>query len=185
MADDKDKIINLAKKLLALAEHGADGEKDNAKSMFDSLMLKHNLTLNDIVDNHRSLRLVMNVNKDVHQMFINLVASIVGKDFKAYQCNKKTYHRVEMSDNEFYEFNEKWNIYKKSLKKEINKLKLQHKKELIILQNAFIDKHNLYSERNGGKKIDDLTAEELEEIKDMIRMQDKMEDINIYKKLTK
>lgn len=183
MIDNKDKIINLARKLLALSERGSEGERYNAKSMFDSLMLKHNLTLNDIVDNPRSLRLVIDVNKDMHQMFINLVASIVGKDFKVYQCNKKTYHKVEMSDNEFYEFNEKWFIYKKSLKKEINKLKLQHKKELILLQNAFINKHNLYSDRDGGKKINELTEEEIEEINNMIRMEDKMEDINILKKI--
>ena len=42
------KNIDLAKKLKALADRGVDGEKTNAEAMLNSLMKKHNITIEEI-----------------------------------------------------------------------------------------------------------------------------------------
>lgn len=44
------KYIELAKKIKALAEQGIDGEKDNAEKLLQSLMKKHNISIEDLED---------------------------------------------------------------------------------------------------------------------------------------
>jgi hypothetical protein len=42
------KIIELAKKLKALSTQGFGGEKINAEKMLQKIMVKHNLTIEDV-----------------------------------------------------------------------------------------------------------------------------------------
>ena len=50
---------------------------------------------------------------------------------------------------------------------------------------AFISKHDMYSkdEEEDDRGIEALTPEEIEEIMEMIRLQDKLDDINFHKQL--
>lgn len=43
-----DKVYNLAKKLLALAKGGVDGEAENAQMMLNNMLKKYNITIEDI-----------------------------------------------------------------------------------------------------------------------------------------
>jgi len=180
-----EKIISLGRKLLALAERGVDGEKENAQRVLKSYMEKYGLELKDIEPKTRSRRIVTNVTLDIKQMFINFVASIVGKDYDVRKCKGKGYWALEMNDDEWSQFEEQWPVYRKALKAELKKKQKEHEKMMKLVVNAFISKHDMYSkDREDSGDSKPLTPEELEEIMQMLRMREKMDDISFYKKLT-
>jgi hypothetical protein len=180
-----EKIINLGKKLHALAMQGSGGEKENAQRMLDAFLFKNGLTLSDIEPSIRTERLIKNVNNDNVQMLINLIASIVGSDYKMYKCRAAKYRLVEMNDIEWMEFERRWNILRVELKREMLKKKREIQKQLKLVTTAFIHKHNLFSitKTENTEPQSFPTAEEMEEIMQMIRMKNQMKDINFYKEI--
>lgn len=48
---DRDKILAKASRLLAMAERGESGERDNARRMLNDMLDKHGLTLDELDDN--------------------------------------------------------------------------------------------------------------------------------------
>ena len=51
MSEEREKIIDKAKKLRELANRGVHGEKETAQRMYDAYKEKHNLT-DEEIDNH-------------------------------------------------------------------------------------------------------------------------------------
>lgn len=181
----KDRIVELARKLLALAERGVGGEKENAQFMLDELLAKHGLLITDIEPKTRTRRIVKGVTKDIKQMFVNFCASIVGSNIQINKYNGVGYFAVYMNDREWQEFEMKWPIYKKTLKSEILKLRKKHQTELKAIVSAFISKHSMYADdsEEDDRDILDLTPEEIEEIIAMMQMKDKLSDINFNKQI--
>lgn len=185
---EKQRIIDLGRKLLALATRGVDGERENAERMLTAFLAKHDLTRSDIEPSIRSRRVITDVNSNVKQVFLNLCANIVGHKVKINKCNGRFYYAVEMNDEEFAIFSERWPVYKKAIALEIKKKRQQQAKELKLVSSAFISKHGLYSEdiedSEDSEDSDKMpTPEEIEEILAMLRMREKMDDINFHKKL--
>lgn len=179
-----EKIIQLGRKLLALSKQGVGGEQENATAMLVAFLEKNNLSITDIEPKTRTRRIVKGVSGDIKQMFINFTASIVGSDYRINKCRGVGYWAVEMNDEEWADFSERWPIYRKALRAELLKKKKQQQKELKLLVHAFISKHDMYSKDKEETESDKLpTQEELEEIMQMLRMREGMEDINFYKKL--
>lgn len=52
MSEERKKILDKAKKLKELADRGVGGEKENAKTMLDSFMSKHDIKLNEIISHN-------------------------------------------------------------------------------------------------------------------------------------
>lgn len=180
------KVIDLARKLLALAQRGEGGERENAQNMLDLFLMKNGLTMSDIEPSTRTRRIVRDVTSDIRQMFINYCASIIGEDYCINKCQGRNYWAVEMTDVEWTKFSDEWPVYRKSLKREILNRKKKQKKELELLVSAFISKHRMYSNDSGSSKEEKpLTDEEIEEILQMIKMRDGMDDISFQKKLNK
>jgi len=50
------KVEAKLRKLLALAERGVGGEKDNARRMLDKLLARHGMTVDDLSDERREIR---------------------------------------------------------------------------------------------------------------------------------
>jgi len=182
---NRERIIELGRKLLALAKGGVDGERETAQRMLDSFLEKNGLSLRDIEPATRVNRLVKGVSLTLKQVFVNFCASIVGHRVQIHKCVGAGYYFVEMNDAEWAEFSEKWPVYKREFLKEIRKKKEQQKKELKLVAKAFISKHDLYStDRDDSADDDSLpTAEELEEIMQMLRLREEMEDLHFSKKL--
>lgn len=179
-----EKIIQLGRKLLALSQQGIGGEQETAKIMLQSYLEKHDLRIADIEPKTRTRRIVKGVNGDIKQMFVNFTASIVGSNYQINKCRGVGYWAVEMNDEEWADFSERWPIYRKALRAEILKKKKQQQKELKLLVHAFVSKHDMYSKDKTNSVSDKLpTREEMEEIWQMLRMRDGMDDINFYKKL--
>lgn len=186
---NRERIIELGRKLLALATRGVDGERENAERILQAFLDKHGLTRAEIEPSIRTRRYVKDVNTNVKQVFINLCANIVGHKVKINKCNGRFYYAVEMNDEEWAIFSERWPVYRKAIALEIKKKKQQQAKELKLVSSAFISKHSLYSEDrdNEDEEPSDKmpTPEEIEEILAMLRMREQMEDINFYKRLDK
>ena len=53
---DNAKVEAKLRKLLALAQRGEGGEKDNAQRMLEKLLARHGLTIGDLVDDSREIR---------------------------------------------------------------------------------------------------------------------------------
>lgn len=184
---ESQRIIDLGRKLLALATRGVDGERENAERMLQAFLEKHGLTRAEIEPTVRTLRYVKDVNTNVKQVFINLCANIVGHKVEINKCKGRFYYAVYMNDAEYEVFLERWPVYRKAIALEIKRKKEQQKRELKLVSKAFISKHGLYSEdsEDDDAELKMPTAEELEEIMEMLRMREKMQDINFYKKLNR
>ena len=181
----KDRIIELGRKLHALATRGIDGERENAKTMLDEFLKKHGLVITDVEPETRTRRIVTGVTKDIKQMFINFCASIVGSKVQINNCRGIGYFAVYMNDREWQDFEMRWPTYKKNLKSELSKLKKKHQLELKAMVSAFISKHDMYSEdsEEDSREVSDLTPEEIEEVIAMMQMKDKLVDINFHKRI--
>ncbi|KTC42733.1 hypothetical protein AO260_21690 [Pseudomonas sp. ABAC21] len=53
---DNAKVEAKLRKLLALAQRGEGGEKDNAQRMLEKLLARHGLTIGDLLDDRREIR---------------------------------------------------------------------------------------------------------------------------------
>lgn len=53
---DNAKVEAKLRKLLALAQRGEGGEKDNAQRMLEKLLARHGMSIDDLVDDRREIR---------------------------------------------------------------------------------------------------------------------------------
>jgi hypothetical protein len=155
------KHIALGRKLYALSQQGVGGEKVNAQEMLDAFLEKHGLTITDVEPSVRTRRIFKGVNNEIFQMFINLAASIKGKDHDVRSCNGRGMRAIDLNDAEFADFTEKWGVYRKELNRELQRKKKEQRKEQKLLVHAFISKHNLYSKDGSKSENTELTAEDL------------------------
>lgn len=185
--EEKNKALITGRKIYLLSVQGVGGEKENAVKMLEAFLTKYNFTIQDVLPEIRTKRIFIGVNREMHQMFANLCASIIGKDFQLYQLRGPGRMSIMATDQEFYDLSERWRIYRKELHKILLKKKKEQQKELELLTGAFIHKHKLYANDKDENSEEDrqLTHEEILEIMKMLKMTEGMNDINFYKRLIK
>lgn len=80
------KYIELAKKIKALAEKGIDGEKENAAKLLDSLMKKHNISMEDLED-EKLEKFYFKIEIYKHELEVRILHQLVGMfQLKLYGC---------------------------------------------------------------------------------------------------
>ena len=84
-----EQIINLAKKLKALADRGIGGEQTNALDMLERFMRKHSLTFDDLSEENREQRRFRFKNRFHKQILIQSIVMVMGsgvvmKGFRGY-----------------------------------------------------------------------------------------------------
>lgn len=179
-----EKIIKLGQKLYALSVQGVGGEQETANKMLTAFLEKYDLQISDVAPEARTRRIIYKVTLDNKQMMVNLVASIVGSVFTANKCRGKGMYATEMNEAEWYNFSERWEIYRLELRRAIMKKRKEQAKEMQRVTTAFIHKHSIFStDKSDSKSIDDLTKDELEEIYKMLQLTEEFDDINFFKKL--
>lgn len=153
------KIIETAKKLKELAERGEGGEKHNAEYYLNKHLKKHNLTLEDILQDKKELRVFTIKNKNDLRFFTQVASSVLG-DF-TYKTLKKIIG-IELTASEFFEIEGKFDFYSKA-----------YQKELEIFYAAFIQRNHLYkkpSDDDTKKEFKELTPEKKEELYRVLEM---------------
>jgi hypothetical protein len=151
------KIHDKMRKLLALAERGEGGEKDNAQRMLEKMMEKYGISLDDLGVETTSIH-YWNYDS-MHERTI--LFQTFGK-----VCNTSeiTYYKgdrkcgFELTPSQYIEMDLHYSILRKDLKKHIERA-----------VRAFIHANELFS-NHPSEKQKEYTQEELEEIEAMLRM---------------
>ncbi len=130
-----EKILNLAKKLHALAERGMGGEKENAEMMLVKLAEKYNIDLKDLQSVQKQHRIFkFDENNNFHKRFVQqIIASVIGAVDFYYAGLIHNNWAVEISDVEFIEISEKIEFYWPA-----------YLNDLEIFYTAFIQKNELF-----------------------------------------
>jgi len=176
------KIIELAKKLKTLADRGVDGEKENAITMLQNLMVKHGLSMADIEGEKRTWRR-FKVLAAQDRFFLQVVANVLGDGYKQKikSTGQKIYLSVEVTAAEYVELAAKYEFYWN-----------HYQKELEVFYLAFIQKNHLYKkETDEARKAryekedqKELTAEEKAMLLRMAQMMAGMEAGQFHKQLS-
>jgi hypothetical protein len=172
------KHIELAKKLKALAEKGVGGEKINAEKMLNSLLRKHNLTIEDI-EGEKIDHYFFKLKKEDERLWSQIVKSVNNK-IKCYgPFPDKDIKRVGLGGNymidcttsEWVEIEAKNTIYQRLYKDEVN-----------TFYHAFCTANNILVQPDKEIDISDLTEEEL---KTLLRVRKLSKNISTAQTLNK
>lgn len=173
------KIIELAKKLKALADRGVDGEKENAAEMLGKFMEKHKLSLEDI-EGEKKRRRRFKVLADQKIFFNQICSNVLGRNYRVESTGQAIYKVVEVTDAEYVEILAKYEFYWK-----------HYQKEQEIFYKAFIQKNQLYRKETDEERRQrqereherELTPEEKAELWKMANMMQGMDAARFHKQL--
>lgn len=164
-----EKIIELCKKLNALAKQGVGGEKHNAAQMLKKLMEKHDISIDEIEQNKVESFMFNPRNK---RLFMQIAASVLGSDFKAYRYKRKKGVWMDLFLNEYLEIEAKYAFYQRAYNKELKKLVA-----------AFTMRNNLYP-KDGSKEERKLSPKELAELMQIYEMSKGLDRHHFNKQIT-
>lgn len=155
------KHIELAKKLKALADKGIGGEKVTAEKMLQALLKKHHISIEEI-EGEAKKDFYFKLEKGEDQLWHQIIAT-VNREIKCYgEFPKKDINKYMLEGNymitcthsEYIEIEAKLNFYQRL-----------YKQELDVFFSAFIDANNLYPSDSKTLTQDELTKEELAQIR--------------------
>ena len=128
-----DKIIQLAKKLKALAERGIGGEKINAQNMLDKLLMENDLTIEQINEPDRKDHFFEYKFKQ-RDILVQVIRSIMGNKSIYTVTGKKTVICISCDNAEYIEIQAAFNVFWKA-----------YEKELDLFLVAFVSKNKLFA----------------------------------------
>lgn len=180
-----EKVINLAKKIKALAERGVGGEKENAIERLEFVMNKYGITSDDIEEVSKK-SFDFELPKDIPMKFIRQVlASIIGSIGK-YGCSIYTYKYVRKRNYISYEIEA---IEPEFFSEFIIKVELfwnNYQKESQVFYDAYIQANELYvkPEESDSKEVyKELTPEEKARIMKIQFMAQSIDKVKYRKQL--
>lgn len=168
------KVIELGKKLLALAERGVDGEKLTAQALLEKYLAKHNITIEDIEGEKVDYWYLIfrgDAQIEMANFFKQVCASVVGTEREKRYLTLKEIRALGIKNANTCQVIKYYCT--PSEKIEILEthafFKVKYKEDKEIFYSAFIQKNQLYSnpfrtERGKGDKstsIEDLLKMEL------------------------
>lgn len=167
-----DRILELVKKLKALAERGIGGEKVNAEEQLKKLIEKYNINLSDLDEPILQYRIFKFDEKDeFHKKFVRqIILSVIGLKEFYYSGLIHNNWAVEIDDIQFIEISEKLDFYWPIFKSDLE-----------IFYTAFVQKNELTVDVDEDK-IPKFTDEELEKLHKAFRLMQNMQK-HEFKKL--
>lgn len=165
------KILDLAKKMKALADKGVGGEKANAVDMLEKIMEKHNLTMEDI-EGEKKDHHYFKVSTKQEEIFWQVARSVIGKCESFINKKKPGYFIFELTALEAVELQMKYDFYWRL-----------YEEEFEIFRAAFIQRNSIF--HPDGKQIDpnDLSPKEREKAMRVIEMSQKIKNEVFRKQL--
>lgn len=167
-----DRILELAKKLKALAERGEGGEKINAEEQLKRLVEKYNLELDDIENVRVQYRIFkFEDSNEIHKKFVKqIISSVIGDKNFYYAGLIHNNWAVEIDDFQYVEISEKIDFYWPMFKADLE-----------IFYTAFIQKNELTLIVDEDK-MPKFTEQEIEKLRQAYRMMQTMQK-HTFKKL--
>lgn len=167
-----DRILELAKKLKALAERGEGGEKTNAVDQLKKLIEKYNLDLEDINSVRLQYRIfAFDINNELHKKFVRqIISAVIGQKDLYYAGLIHNNWAVEIDDYQYVEISEKIDYYWPIFNNELD-----------IFYTAFVHKNELTVDVEPDK-LPKLTDEEISKLRQAFSMMNGMQK-HEFKKL--
>lgn len=134
------KILELARKLQALAEQGVGGEKVNAKKMLDKLCEKHGITEEQLGVEQKSEE-VFKYTYATSQIMLGCIGKVCGEDWPIYQKKRKyrAAYFATVSRAQYLEILSLYDFYSRDYKRVAEKFELAY-----IVKNSL---HPTYSQK--------------------------------------
>lgn len=168
----EDNIINLARKLEALASRGDGGEKQNAKKLLEKFMNKHGLSLNDIKEDAVKLE-VFQCTLKTHFILRQCIIKVMGSKHEVFRHKKKkTLYIVECNAAQKIEIQFNYDFYSQ-----------KYEEELEVFNKAFILKNGILPEDAKVENVSDMTGEERMRAKRALEMMKGIQKNDIQKKI--
>ena len=127
-------IIDKIRKIKELADKGDRGEAQAAKAKLELFLKKHNITLEDILNEQRTCRTFKWRSQEEAQLLIHILIKITGADNSTVFDNKTT--TVLLNEIEFFDVNQMYEFHIKNWRNERKDIKNAFK-------SAYYEKHNL------------------------------------------
>lgn len=169
----KDNLKCKLGKLLVLSRRGIGGEKKNANQMLRAMLKKYGLTLLDIESEKEEMYWFKWRDEFDHKLLDQIMYRILGKDAPTWTSSKKRKQLgVMVTPTCMIEIKAEHDAYRKKLKD-----------GLAIYYRAFIQKNEIFPDKQPKQKDKELTPEEEEAICLMLRMASNIEKTQIRKQL--
>lgn len=112
-----EKLQARIRKLLALAERGEGGEKENARRMLDKMLARHGLTIHDLTDERREIRWFPAGNNYDRRLAAQILAKVCNTNDPGVYTSKKRAKQigVEVTAAEAVEFEIHYDTLRKAL----------------------------------------------------------------------
>ena len=157
-------ILELAKKLKALADRGVGGEKLNAERMLTDLLRKHNISIEEVEEPDRSDR-EFDCQKKQESIMMGCIYSVMGKDVDVFRYRrKKTGYIVACTNAEYLEIEASFAFFWR-----------HYEDELKIFERAFVQKNKLIPFDADSYDRAELTPEEERELNKTLAMMEMMD----------
>ena len=169
-----DRILELAKKLKALAERGEGGEKVNAADQLQRLVEKYNLKLDDVNAIRLQYRIFkFDIDNELQKKFYRqIISSVVGQTNFYYSGLIHNNWAVEIDDFQFVEISEKIDYYWPIFNSELD-----------IFYTAFVHKNELTVDVEPDK-MPQLSEEEVDKLRKAFNMMNGMQKHTFTKMLS-
>ena len=166
------RVIELAKKIKALADRGIDGEQRNAIELLNDFLEKHGLTMDDIESETRADQFFA-CQKKQQQILRQIFFRVLGTDASIWNSARKRYgFVVEVTPAEQIEilamFKHYWRAYEQQLE---------------AFNYAFIMRNSLFAQDGEGRNYEDLTQKEKDEFDRAQQMAGGMDKSEFFKQL--
>lgn len=181
--DNKEKIIELARKIKELSDKGQDGEKQSAEYHLQKLLKKHGLTLQDIILPERTT-FDFSLGADIPTKFVmQVLASCCGSSkeygwnlygFKSKSSKNKSYKIENIEPTLYFEFLFKVDFYWKD-----------YQIQSEIFYSAYIQKNALYTKdtTTSAKEINEMSIEDKEKLLKTLTMMENIDRVSFRKAL--
>jgi len=167
-----EKIIEIAKKLKALAERGERGEKINAENKLKALLKKYNISPEELESEIKNNEIIK-YKAAYKQILVQCIVLILGKNAEIFVIKgRRNCFVINCSKAEFIQIQAAYDFFSKHYQKELN-----------IFTQAFIHKNHILPPDAGTINKDNLTTKEKERINRVYNMMDSIEKNTLKKQL--
>lgn len=179
--ENKEKVINLLKKLKALADKGVGGEKLNAERMMLDIMQKHNITISDI-EGEAIEWFDFKISSKTASIFWQIVGNVIAdwnREYKHSRTNKLDVS-IEMTHAQYIEIEAKCNFYKKDYEKQL-------KENIRVFEEAYIYKNKLFMSKTKNTEDEPETDPkvDLAHLQKVLNTMEGIDKANYYKQISK
>ena len=168
------KLESKLKKLLALAERGMGGEKDNANRMLSKILTKNGLSVSDLLGEERCTCWLRYKGKLEKRLLLQIVVSVTNDPEINVWENKKKRECIgpDLTSAEKVEVELLFRVYRKTLNEEID-----------VMFAAFVNKHGIFPKEKPDSSEKPVTRDDSEKNIRISLVMKGLQDVSVRKEL--